>query len=254
VTALLLESWLEAMAGDLRPARTLLDEATALAGDDPVLADRARWYGGFVQTQEGRAADALAGLALCRESYAAAGAAWDEGGSLLLAAFAHLASGDTAAGRAACEEAIEILRPVGDAWGLLHAEGALGRIAQAEQRFDDAARHHRFAAEAADRLGFVGAAALHRVQLGRAQYLSGDPRAADTLDRAAAGARLAGDRRLLAMAQVAQAEVLRAAGERAAALTLLETADRWYRESGAGEGADLAAGLLAEVRAEQAAR
>jgi predicted ATPase len=214
VPALLLESWIEAMAGDLRPARTLLDRATALAGDDPALADPVRWYGGFVLTQEGRAAEALEGLARCRDSYAAAGAVWEEGGSLLLAAFAHLAQGDVVAGRAACEEAIAILQPVGDAWGLLHAEGALGRIAQAEQRFADAARHHRFAAEAADRLGFGGAAALHRVQLGRAQHLAGDAGAVGTLDRAVAGARVAGDRRLLAMAQVAQAEVLRASGDR----------------------------------------
>jgi predicted ATPase/DNA-binding SARP family transcriptional activator len=250
VTALLLESWLEAMSGDLKPARALLDRATDLAGDDPGLADLVRWYGGFVKTQDGRAAEALAGLNRCRDDYAAMGAAWEEGGSLLLAAFAALAQGRTGEGRAACEEAIGILRPTGDAWGLLHAEGALGRIAAAEQRFADAAHHHRFAAESADRLGFAGAAALHRVQLGRAQLDTGDPAAAETLERAADGARLAGDRRLLAMAQVAQAEALAAAGDRPAARLLMEAADDWYRESGGGEGAVLATGLLAALRAD----
>ncbi|WP_138733416.1 AfsR/SARP family transcriptional regulator [Modestobacter excelsi] len=250
VRALLLESWYEAMSGDLTPARTLLDRATVLAEDDPSLAVLARWYGGFVLPLEGRAAEALADLAHCRETYAATGATWEEGGSLLLAAFAHLALGNTSGARAASEEAIVILRPLGDIWALLHAEGALGRIAQAEQRLPDAARHHRYAAESADRLGFGGAAALHRVQLGRAQRQGGDPGAADTLHRAVAGAQLAGDRRLLALAQVAQAEVLRDAGDRPAARTLLDAAHHWYTESGAGEGAALAACLRATMRAE----
>ena len=52
------------------------------------------------------------------------------------------------------------------------------------------------------------------------------------------------------MAQVAQAEVLRSAGDRASARDLLETAHRWYGESGAGEGAALAACLRATMRAE----
>jgi predicted ATPase/DNA-binding SARP family transcriptional activator len=250
VPALLLESWLEAMSGDLTPARALLDRATELAEGDPSLSLLARWYGGFVLPQEGRAGEALADLAHCRDAYAAAGEAWEEGGSLLLAAFAFLALGDTAAGRTACEEAIGILRPIGDSWGLLHAEGALGRIAHAEGRFTDAARHHGDAAESAGRLGFGGAAALHRVQLGRAQHHGGDPAAADTLQRAVAGAQLAGDRRLLAMAQVAQADVLRHAGDRPAARSLLDAAHRWYDESGAGEGAALAACLRATMRAE----
>jgi hypothetical protein len=88
------------------------------------------------------------------------------------------------------------------------------------------------------------------VQLGRAQHYGGDPAAADTLQRAASGAQLAGDRRLLTMAQVAQAEVLRSAGDRPAARALLDTANRWYAEAGAGEGALFAACLLATMRVE----
>jgi len=133
---------------------------------------------------------------------------------------------------------------------LLHAEGALGRIAHAEKRFTDAARHHGAAAESADRLGFGGAAALHRVQLGRALHQAGDPAAAETLQQAVDGAQLAGDRRLLASAHVAQAEVLRGAGDRLAARNLVEAAHTWYVESGAGEGAALAACLRATMRAE----
>jgi predicted ATPase/DNA-binding SARP family transcriptional activator len=250
VGALLLESWFEAMSGDLRPARNLLDRATALAAGDASLAVLARWYSGFVLPQEGRATEALAELATCRAHYSAMGSAWEEGGTHLLAAFACLVLGDTAGGRTACEEAIRILAPIGDAWALLHAEGALGRIAHAEHRFSDAARHHSAAAGSADRLGFGGAAALHRVQLGRALHQAGDPAATASLQRAVDGARLAGDRRLLTLAQVAQAEVLLSAGDRSVARNLLDAAHHWYAESGAGEGAALAACLRATMRAE----
>jgi len=250
VRALLLESWLEAMSGDLRPALTALDAATALAGDDEYLVNLTRWYAGFVLFQDSRPAEAAAALEACLPAFAASGATWYEGGSRLLAAFAYLAVGDTVAGRAACEDAIRIVGPLGDAWGLLHAEAALGRLAQAEQRFADAARHHGRAAESAQRLGFGGAAALHLAHLGRAQHDAGDPTAVDTLRRAIAGAERAGDLRLLAMTRVTQAEVLRAAGDRAAARDLLVAANRWYAESGAGDGALLAACRLAVLRAE----
>lgn len=223
VTALLLESWLEAMPGDLRPARTALDAAIALAGDDDELGDLVRWYGGFVLFQESRAAESLADLQRCRVAYAARGAGWEEGASLLLGAFAHIALGDTAAGRADCEQAIRIITPLGDSWGLLHAENALGRIARA---------------------------AMHLTHLGQAQHELADPAAADTLSRAIAGAELAGDLRLVAMSRVALAEVLKAAGERPSAHDLLVEANRWYTESGAGDGATLVACVLATMRAE----
>ncbi len=250
LTALLLEAWLESMSGDLRPARAALDAAIVLAGDDEQAVNLTQWYAGFVLFQESRPAEALAGLARCRAAFTASGATWLAGGSRLLAAFAHLALGDTVAGRAACEEAIEIIAPLGDAWALLHAEAALGRVAQAEHRFADAARHHAHAAESAAGLGFGGAAALHLAHLGRAQHDAGDPAAAATLRRAITGAELAGDLRLLAMTRVNLAEVARSAGDRTTARRLLVAADRWYTESGAGDGAALAACLLATVRAE----
>jgi predicted ATPase/DNA-binding SARP family transcriptional activator len=250
VRALVLESWHEAMSGDLLRARTALDAATALAGDDAALVDLTRWHGGFVQLQEGHPARALVDLQRCRAAFASRGASWEEGASVLLAAFAHLALGDTVAARAAGEEAIGIVGPLGDAWGLLHAEGLLGGIAGAEQRFDDAARHHAHAAASAAALGFGGAAALHLADLGRAQHRGGDPAAADTLRRAVEAAEAEGDLRLVAGARVSLAEVLDAAGDRSAALDLLMAADRWYTEAGAGDGAALAARLLSTLRAE----
>jgi len=235
------------MSGDLRAARTALDAATALAGEDPREAELARWFGGFVLLQEGRAAEAVADLGRCRTAAAARDDAWAEGGSALLSAFAHLALGDADAGRAACTAAIRILGPLGDAWALQHAEAALGRIAAAQGRLVDAARHHARAAESAATLGFAGAAALHRANLGRVQHEAGDPAAGDTLRGALADAERAGDLRLLAGTRVALARVLLPAGDRPAARELLEAADRWYTASGAGDDAPVAAGLLADM-------
>lgn len=250
VTAMLLESWLEAMSGDLAQARTALDAATALAGDDAPLQEIARWHGGFVLLQEGRLGEALADLDRCRAAFASAGSTWYEGASQLLAAFVHLALGDTLAGRNACEDAIHLIEPLGDVWGLLHAEGLLGGIARAEHRFADAAQHHAHAAESAAGLGFHGAAALHTANLGRAQHADGDPTAAATLRRAIAGAEHESDLRMLAETRVTLAEVLLSSGDRATAHDLLVAADRWFTRSGAGDGAALASGLLATLRAE----
>ena len=157
------------------------------------------------------------------------------------------------AGRTACEAAIRILTPLGDTWALLHAEAALGRVAQAEGRYTDAARHHAHAVGSADALGFAGAAALHRAHLGRAQHAAGDPAAVATLRQAADEAERAGDLRLLATARVALAQALLSDGDRDAARELLEAADRWYAASGAGDDAALAADLLAGLRSEDAA-
>jgi predicted ATPase/DNA-binding SARP family transcriptional activator len=133
--------------------------------------------------------------------------------------------------------------------GLLHAEAALGRVAHAERRFADAARHHASTAARAADLGFHGAAALHLAQLGQAQHEDGDAAATETLWRAVAGAERAGDLRLLATTRVALARVLLAAGDRDAARALLEAADRWYAVAGAGDAALDAAEMLAGLRA-----
>ena len=239
--ARLLLSFVEAMSGDLRAARAALD---GVPDADP---DRVRWFGGFVLSQEGRFAEAAADLERCHTAFSARGEDWWAGGSLLLAAFARLGLGDAATAAAHCAAAVRILEPLGDAWGLQHAEAALGRIAQATGRFADAARHHARAAAATERLGFPGATALHLLHLAKAQLAADDPAAAATLERATAGAEQAGDLRLLTQTRVTRAQLLLADGRRAAARDLLVAADRWYAESGAGEGADLARELLRRV-------
>ena len=239
--ARLLLSFVEAMSGDLRAARAALD---GVRDGDP---DRARWFGGFVLSQEGRFAEAAADLETCHTAFSARGEEWWAGGSLLLAAFARLGLGDVATAADHCAAAIRIVEPLGDAWALQHAEAALGRIAQATGRFADAARHHARAAAATERLGFPGATALHLLHLAKAQLAADDPAAGATVERAAAGAERAGDRRLLTQTRVTRAELLLADGHRDAARELLVAADRWYSEFGAGEGADLARELLQQA-------
>jgi predicted ATPase/DNA-binding SARP family transcriptional activator len=240
--ALLLESWLEAMSGDLRAARDAFDAVDG--SGDP---DGTRWFSGFLLLQEGRLAESLVALERCRDEYAARGLDWEEGASALLAAFVHVTLGDTTAARTSCDAAIRLVGPVGDSWGLLHAEAALGRIAAAEGRHADAARHHGHAATSARHLGFPGAAAQHLAHLGRAQHDAGATDAEATLRRAATEAEEAADPRLLAQIRVWLAEAVLARGDRDAARVLAEAADGWFTEAGAGEGADDAARLVASL-------
>ena len=212
------------MSGDLRAARAALD---GVPDGDP---DRVRWFGGFVLTQEGP----------LRRGRRRPGAlphgvqrAWGGlvGGRQPVAGCVRPPRPRRRRPRPPtdCAAAVRILEPLGDAWGLQHAEAALGRIAQATGRFADAARHHARAAAATDRLGFPGATALHLLHLAKAQLAADDPAAAATLERATAGAEQAGDRRLLTQTRVTRAELLLADGHRAAARDLLVAADRWYR-------------------------
>ncbi|WP_203701387.1 BTAD domain-containing putative transcriptional regulator [Asanoa iriomotensis] len=241
--ALLLTGFLEASGGDLD--RATADISQGMADDSDV----GRLYLAFVRSQQGRAADALALLAECRAGFRARGQDWEEGVSWLLEAWASIALGETDRGRAACDEALRLLAPIGDQWALSHAEALLGELAQAEQRFVDAAAHLRRAASATHALGFAAAEAHHLANLGRALQQSGDPSAAaQTLRRALDVARGTGDLRTAALAGVRLGWVLRALGE--PAREPLESAHRWYRAAGRGDAALLAEYLLAALDAD----
>ncbi len=109
-TGLLLAGWLEASGGDL-------DRATAdIEHGDGARRRRAARRGRgctspFVRSQQGRAQDALALLADCRTAFHRARPGWEEGASWVLAAWAEIALGETARGRAACDEALRLLEP-----------------------------------------------------------------------------------------------------------------------------------------------
>ena len=246
-TGHLLAGWLEASAGDLALAAADLDTALAVAealGDDVLRAD-ARRHLAFLAIQQGRPHEVLAHTTFSLETYRSSALPWETACTLVLAAYGALILGDTEAAARHATEAVDLLTPIGDSWGLVHAQAVLGGIAQAQQRFEDAARSLTHAAEESRRLGFTGQAALHLASLARVQHRAGETDAAvDTFERATEAAIAGGDLRLAATARLNLARLLRAKGDHTAALALLEENRRWYDRAGGGEGELLTRCLL----------
>ena len=257
--ALLRAGWLEASGGDLDRAGADIERADSLAGsvgggsvDDGGFEAEAELYRAFIETVRGRPREALALLAACRPTFARGGQRWEQGASWVMTAWAAVALGDAAGGREACDRALELIRPLGDQWGLGHAEAILGALALAEHRSADAVRHLRSAADAAAGLGFGATAAHHRAELGRALQQSGDLTAASTaLRRAVDEAEAVGDLRTAALARVRLARVLRASGELETARACVRSALGWYQAAGGGDDAALAEFVLAALDADE---
>ncbi|GAA4942381.1 putative ATPase [Actinomycetospora succinea] len=242
---LLLTGWLEASAGDVSRAAAELVRALALADAD--LRTDAHRHLAFLRIQQGRPQDVLveARLALATDR------PWPRAAALLLAAYGSIMLGDTATATRSATEALELLEPLGDPWGLVHARGMLGTIAQAQGRHDDAVVALEAAAADAERQGFLGQAALHLTRLGRVEQQRGRHDAAiAVLDRALGAARRSGDPRVAATARTTLARVLHVTGDDLVALALLEQNDRWYRAAGGGDGELLSRCLLAALRPE----
>ena len=247
--ALLLAGWLEASAGNLDQASGDIEEGMAIADDE--LRSVGQLHLSFVRSQQGRAQDALDLLEESRVVFHDLGLRWEEAANWVLTAWAEIARGEMARGKAACDEALRLIVPIGDNWGRIHAEAMLGGLAQAEHRFADAAAHLEQAAEAAHQLGFRAAEAHHLTNLGWAEHESGDPqRATATLERAIEVGRATGDLRTAALAQVRLGRVLRSLGQSAAARTVVEAAQHWYALAGGGDGALLAESVLAALDVE----
>lgn len=250
--AWILCGWFEAAGGSLERAAQDLQRAIAIG--DARAGAIARLHLAFVHTQAGRPAEALEVLAACRPVLQRFGQVWEEGAGWLLEAWAQIASGRPAEGRAACERALSLLRPQGDGWALAHAEGLLGELAGVEHRYADATAHLRHAAEAAGRLGLEAAHAHHLLNLGLAQQAGGDSRASrDTLQQAADVSAACGDVRTWALARARLAQVMRGAGESAVALEIATSAADALREVGGGDGAGLSAFLVAALGADASA-
>jgi tetratricopeptide (TPR) repeat protein len=244
--AMVFAGWFEASGGDLDRAVAEIRAAIDLGGDRAL----GRLFLAFAHSQRGRPHEALAVLAECRDVLRG----WEQGAAWLLTAWAEIALGEVARGRHACDEALRLLGPLGDRWALAHAEALLGGLAQAEHRFADAVVHLTRAADAADRLGFAAAGALHRTNLGRALQQSGDLPAADAmLEHAIAAGQAAGDLRVVALARVRLARVRRARGRPGEARELVEAARTWYHGAGGGDGALLAEHLAATLDGDQVA-
>ncbi|MFN0281246.1 MAG: AfsR/SARP family transcriptional regulator [Kineosporiaceae bacterium] len=250
--ALLLAGWLEASAGNVDRSRADLDAASRLAetlADERLRADVQR-HQAFLHIQQGSPDEVLASAGAALTVYRARGLTWEIAGSLLLSAYGSIILGATGDAARSAAEALELLTPLEDSWGIVHAEATLATVAQAEQRFTEAARALARAAASSEELGFVGQAALHLTRLGRVQQRAGDLDASvGTLRRAVRAAHAGGDLRLAATARTHLARARRAAGEDVDARELLEEADRWYRSSGGGDGALLTRCLLLSVTA-----
>jgi len=249
---LLLTGWLETSAGNLDQADADLSDAMGVAGqlgDEQLRADAQR-HQAFLRIQQGRPRDAFELATASLTVYRPLGLDWEVATSLVLAAYASSLLGDTASASEAGNEATQMLTPSGDSWALVHAEGMLGAIAQADGHLDEAAGFLARAAAASERLGFLGQAALHLTTLGRVEQRAGNTQGAiETLERALVAAGHSGDHRIAATARVSLARLLRASGKPDAALILLEQADRWYRASGGGDGALRTRCLLASLSA-----
>ena len=249
VDGLLFAGWFEAVGGNLDRAISDIDEAIAIADDDALRA-RGHLFLAFAHTQGGRPEVALA--VLDRQRAALDG--WEAGAAWLLTAWSEIARGRLERGRAACVEVSRLLEPHGDAWALSHAEAILGGLAQAQRRFPDAIAHLRRAADAAHRLGFSAAEALHLANLGRAYQQAGEAETAVRILMAAVEtAHGVGDRRTAALAGVRLGRVLRALGRLDDARGEVAAAREWFRAAGGGDGALLADHLAAALGADLAA-
>ena len=67
-------------------------------------------------------AEAGASLVVYRDR----GFTWEAAAGLVLAAYGSIMLGDTGSATAAAEEAVDLLTPLGDSWGMVHAQGMLG--------------------------------------------------------------------------------------------------------------------------------
>ncbi len=245
-TGSLLAGWLEASAGDVSLAQADLDAAGVLIAElhDEVLAADVQRHQAFLSIQQGRPDVVLASAAASLSTYRRLDLEWRMAGSLLLSAFGSLMTGDTATATRDGTQAVGILASMGDSWGIVHGEAMLGGVAQAEHRFDDAARALERAADESAAMGFLGQAALHRATLARVQQRLGDAGAVASFERAIGDAAAVGDGRLAATARLNLARFLRSAGDGPAAASLLEENERWYHSAGGGDFALLTRCIL----------
>lgn len=236
----LLASWLETSTGDLVRAQLDLDAAADLAtslADDDLLA-QAHNHRAFLSIQLGRPEDVLGSSAAALELLRPRPPlGWTAATGLLLSAYGSLMVGDAAGARRAAAEAVGLIRPIGDAWAEVHAQGILAGLAQAEGRYADAAVAFEGAADAAVRMGFLGQAALHRVSFARVLARTSDPRGRAAFEQAAAEAAAVADGRLGASIRFHRAQLLRLEGDVDGARDLLEENVRWYDAAGGGDHA-----------------
>lgn len=248
-----LSAWLSA-SNDIELARADAEKALRIAQEhnDDRLEARCRVALGFVLLQLGQPREVLAVLDRCVAGPADPEQRWEECGAWRLMAHANVALGDLTAAARACDQAELLARGLGDDWVVGHLENLLGIVARAQGRLGDATGHLRSAAAASRRLGFQAAEALHLTNLARSLGQAGDrPGAVVAYHQAIDAARVARDFRIVALAQLGLGRALRSEGDQAGADAALRAADSWFRTSGGGDGATLAACLVAALDAQR---
>ena len=176
---------------------------------------------------------------------------WQTACSLVLAAYGALMLGDAEGATRQATEAMDALAPIGDSWGLVHAQAMLGGIAQAEHRLDDAAG--ALAERWTSRNGSASPDRRRSTSPPSAASSSG-PRRGTRPSPPSTGPSPprwpAETARLAATTRVNLARLHRARGDHAAALALLEQNQHWYRAAGGGDGALLNRCLLGAEKAD----
>lgn len=248
----LLAAWLESSAGNVAIAADDLTQARTLLEPDPDerLQAQLAQHEAFVAIQQGDAEHTVAAASSAAAVARRHGSDWDLACSLLLGAYGSIMRGDLDKARTDCEEAMMLLAPIGDPWGLVHGQAIRAAIAQAEHRFDDAARALLDAADTPRTSGFAGQAALHRANLARVQHRAGLDEAPTTYKQAIDEAVAVGDGRLAASTRLQLARWHRSRGADGVALELLEQNQRWYLAAGGGDYALLNEALAAAIRSD----
>jgi tetratricopeptide (TPR) repeat protein len=220
-------AWLE-VTSNIEQAGSAAEEAVVAADStsDKYLAAISRSALALVLIQNGGGLDRATSVLHESRSLLDETQPWDLGGTWILSAHAALLHGDVVAASAHCAEADRLVRPLGDDWALDHLDALLGYIAQAEELYDDAARHLRRAAAAAGRLGYASTEASHLDTLGRVLEQAGQiDEAIETFERVIEIGRSTRQLRLLALGRVHLGRILRGHGDRHAALLAVRAAD-----------------------------
>jgi predicted ATPase len=211
VNSLYITAWLDG-SNDVDRAHADAEQALTIAEfiGDKHLHAISRAALAFVLLNQGRPREALGLLEGCPAIHHRLDRRWDEGAAWILTAHAALALSDTTLATRACQNA-----------------------------------------EACERLGFRATQGFHLVTLGRILQQADDhPGAIAALERAIDIGRATRDMRVVALARVRLARVLRGEGDHEAAKTAVRAADHWFQSSGGGDGAALAACLRAAMDAE----
>ena len=140
-TAWLQAGWLEASAGDVHLAQLDLDLAAQLAEkaqDTTLLAD-VDLHRAFLAIQQGQPTQVQVHATAALRAFRDLGTTWGTAASLLLRAYGRLMTGETRAAAGDAREGLALVQPLGDSWGIVHAQAILAGVAQAEHRLPDAA-------------------------------------------------------------------------------------------------------------------